>query len=118
MPVTTLPVTTLPVTTLPVTSALAGLLPHAGAMVLLGEIVGWETDLARAADFVDAMQGEIGATEGWARFNLMLAVGIVREAAALTTHQLRLERRHRGAVRRSTAQLLRRIVVEPGRQPA
>jgi benzaldehyde dehydrogenase (NAD) len=31
------------------------------------------------------MMGEIGATEGWARFNLMLAVGIVREAAALTT---------------------------------
>jgi len=29
--------------------------------------------------------GEIGATEGWARFNLMLAVSIVREAAALTT---------------------------------
>ena len=29
--------------------------------------------------------GEIGATEGWARFNLMLAAGMVREAAALTT---------------------------------
>ncbi len=29
--------------------------------------------------------GEIGATEGWARFNLMLAVSMVREAAALTT---------------------------------
>ncbi|MDG5489687.1 aldehyde dehydrogenase [Sphingomonas sp. BGYR3] len=40
---------------------------------------------ARAADFVDAMMTEIGATEGWARFNLMLAVGMVREAAALTT---------------------------------
>jgi acyl-CoA reductase-like NAD-dependent aldehyde dehydrogenase len=40
---------------------------------------------AKAAAFVDAMMGEIGATEGWARFNLMLAVGIVREAAALTT---------------------------------
>jgi benzaldehyde dehydrogenase (NAD) len=35
--------------------------------------------------FVEAMMGEIGATEGWARFNLMLAVGMVREAAALTT---------------------------------
>ena len=35
--------------------------------------------------FVDAMMGEIGATEGWARFNLMLAVGMVREAASLTT---------------------------------
>jgi acyl-CoA reductase-like NAD-dependent aldehyde dehydrogenase len=40
---------------------------------------------ARAADFVDAMMGEIGATEGWARFNLMLAAGMIREAAALTT---------------------------------
>jgi acyl-CoA reductase-like NAD-dependent aldehyde dehydrogenase len=40
---------------------------------------------AKAEDFVEAMKGEIGATEGWARFNLMLAVGMVREAAALTT---------------------------------
>ena len=40
---------------------------------------------SRADAFVAAMMGEIGATEGWARFNLMLAVGIVREAAALTT---------------------------------
>lgn len=40
---------------------------------------------ARASDFVAAMMGEIGATEGWARFNLMLAAGMVREAAALTT---------------------------------
>ncbi|MEG3153154.1 aldehyde dehydrogenase, partial [Sphingomonas sp. ZT3P38] len=41
--------------------------------------------MARGDQFVDAMMGEIGATEGWARFNLMLAVGMVREAAALTT---------------------------------
>ena len=40
---------------------------------------------AKADAFVDAMKGEIGATEGWARFNLMLAVGMVREAAAITT---------------------------------
>ncbi|MBN2972702.1 aldehyde dehydrogenase [Roseomonas aeriglobus] len=40
---------------------------------------------AKADQFVEAMMGEIGATEGWARFNLMLAVGMVREAAALTT---------------------------------
>lgn len=40
---------------------------------------------ARADPFVAAMMGEIGATEGWARFNLMLAVSMVREAAALTT---------------------------------
>ena len=40
---------------------------------------------ARADQFVDAMMGEIGATEGWARFNLMLGVSMVREAASLTT---------------------------------
>lgn len=40
---------------------------------------------ARVDDFVEAMQGEIGATEGWARFNHMLAVSMIREAAALTT---------------------------------
>jgi benzaldehyde dehydrogenase (NAD) len=40
---------------------------------------------ARAGQFVKAMTDEIGATEGWARFNLALAVGMVREAAALTT---------------------------------
>lgn len=39
----------------------------------------------KASEFVDAMMGEIGATEGWARFNLMLAAGMVREAAAMTT---------------------------------
>lgn len=49
--------------------------------------------LTRAADalaakgeaFVEAMVGEVGATAGWARFNLGLAVSMVREAAALTT---------------------------------
>ena len=35
--------------------------------------------------FVEAMMGETGSTAGWAMFNLNLAVGIVREAAALTT---------------------------------
>jgi benzaldehyde dehydrogenase (NAD) len=40
---------------------------------------------SKADDFVDAMMGEIGATKGWALFNLGLAVGMVREAAALTT---------------------------------
>jgi len=40
---------------------------------------------AKAPQFVAAMMGEIGATEGWARFNLMLAAGMVREAAAMTT---------------------------------
>jgi acyl-CoA reductase-like NAD-dependent aldehyde dehydrogenase len=35
--------------------------------------------------FVAAMMGEIGATAGWAMFNLALAAGMVREAASLTT---------------------------------
>jgi acyl-CoA reductase-like NAD-dependent aldehyde dehydrogenase len=51
------------------------------------------TLLVRAADalekrrdaFVKAMMDEIGATAGWAMFNLMLAAGIAREAAAITT---------------------------------
>ena len=40
---------------------------------------------ARAEPFVEAMMNEIGATRGWAMFNLGLAASIVREAAALTT---------------------------------
>ena len=40
---------------------------------------------AKADAFVEAMKTEIGATEGWARFNLMLAAGMLREAGALTT---------------------------------
>ncbi|MDQ4419314.1 aldehyde dehydrogenase [Sphingobium sp. DEHP117] len=40
---------------------------------------------AKMADFIVAMMNEIGATEAWARFNVMLAAGMMREAAALTT---------------------------------
>ena len=40
---------------------------------------------AKKDEFVAAMMGEIGATAGWAMFNLGLAVGMVREAASLTT---------------------------------
>jgi benzaldehyde dehydrogenase (NAD) len=40
---------------------------------------------SRTADFVAAMMAETGATEGWVRFNLMLAASMIREAAALTT---------------------------------
>jgi acyl-CoA reductase-like NAD-dependent aldehyde dehydrogenase len=40
---------------------------------------------ARKDDFVAAMMAETGSTAGWAMFNLMLATGMVREAAALTT---------------------------------
>ena len=41
--------------------------------------------VAKSQQFVEAMQSEIGATKGWAMFNLMLASSMVREAAALTT---------------------------------
>jgi acyl-CoA reductase-like NAD-dependent aldehyde dehydrogenase len=40
---------------------------------------------ARADSFVDAMADELHASEPWARFNVMLGAGMVREAAALTT---------------------------------
>lgn len=40
---------------------------------------------ARTNDFAAAMMTEIGATEGWARFNAGLAVSMTREAAAMTT---------------------------------
>ena len=40
---------------------------------------------SRAADFVTTMMAETGATEGWVRFNLMLAASMIREAASLTT---------------------------------
>ena len=40
---------------------------------------------SKQADFVDAMMSEIGATAGWAMFNLGLAAGMIREAAAITT---------------------------------
>lgn len=40
---------------------------------------------ARADDFVDAMVSEVGATAGWAMFNVMLAADMLRESASLTT---------------------------------
>src|SRR5579864_543741 len=40
---------------------------------------------ARANAFVQAMADELRASEPWARFNVMLGAGMVREAAALTT---------------------------------
>src|SRR5690348_1705102 len=41
--------------------------------------------MARKDAFIAAMMGEVGATAGWAMFNLGLAAGMVREAASLTT---------------------------------
>src|SRR5271169_4388978 len=40
---------------------------------------------ARKDEFVRAMMNEVGATAGWSMFNLALAAGMIREAAALTT---------------------------------
>ena len=40
---------------------------------------------ARTPDFIDAMMNEIGSTAPWAGFNVMLASGILREAASMTT---------------------------------
>jgi benzaldehyde dehydrogenase (NAD) len=40
---------------------------------------------ARADACIQAMADELHASEPWARFNIMLGVGIVREAASLTT---------------------------------
>ncbi|WP_108483137.1 aldehyde dehydrogenase [Oceaniglobus ichthyenteri] len=40
---------------------------------------------ARADEIVAAMKDEIGATEGWARFNVMLGSEMLIEAAAMTT---------------------------------
>lgn len=40
---------------------------------------------ARGAGIADAMADEIGATAAWSGFNIMLASGMLREAAAMTT---------------------------------
>lgn len=56
--------------------------PNARRAVLMKAAAELET---RAPQFIDAMMGEIGATQGWAGFNLALAAGVVREAAAMTT---------------------------------
>ncbi len=56
--------------------------PNARRAVLMNAAATLE---AKKDDFIDAMMGEIGATAGWAMFNLTLAAGMVREAAALTT---------------------------------
>ncbi|MEO8722550.1 MAG: aldehyde dehydrogenase [Sphingobium sp.] len=62
--------------------AWAAMGPNARRAVLMKAAVALE---ARADAFVEAMMGEIGATKGWAMFNLGLAASMVREAAALTT---------------------------------
>ncbi|EIZ78536.1 aldehyde dehydrogenase [Novosphingobium sp. Rr 2-17] len=56
--------------------------PNARRAVLMKAAAGLE---ARKDQFVAAMMTETGSTAGWAMFNLNLAAGTVREAAALTT---------------------------------
>jgi benzaldehyde dehydrogenase (NAD) len=56
--------------------------PNARRALLMNAATALE---ARKDDFVSAMMTEVGATAGWAMFNLMLAAGMIREAAAITT---------------------------------
>src|ERR1700755_1999152 len=56
--------------------------PHARRALLSAAADALE---ARADAFVDAVREELRASEPWARFNVMLGAGMVREAAALTT---------------------------------
>src|SRR5689334_16613973 len=62
--------------------AWADLGPNARRAVLMKAADALE---ARKDQFVAAMLAETGSTAGWALFNLGLAAGMVREAAALTT---------------------------------
>jgi len=62
--------------------AWAAMGPNARRAVLMKAAVALE---GKKDDFVAAMMGEIGATAGWAMFNLGLAASMIREAAALTT---------------------------------
>jgi benzaldehyde dehydrogenase (NAD) len=56
--------------------------PNTRRALLMSAAVALES---RKDEFVRAMMAEIGATAGWAMFNLMLAAGMIREAASLTT---------------------------------
>ncbi len=56
--------------------------PNARRAVLMKAAVALES---KADAFVEAMMSEIGATKGWAMFNIGLAASVLREAAALTT---------------------------------
>ncbi|MEP7348712.1 MAG: aldehyde dehydrogenase [Sphingorhabdus sp.] len=56
--------------------------PNARRAILMKAATALES---RADAFVEAMMAEIGATKGWALFNVGLAASMVREAAAITT---------------------------------
>jgi vanillin dehydrogenase len=40
----------------------------------------------RVPDFIGVLTRETGASDGWARFNVHLAIGMFKEAASITTH--------------------------------
>lgn len=63
----------------PVWSALG---PNARRAVLMKAA---DALVAKTDAFVEAMMNEIGATAGWAMFNVGLAASVIREAAAMTT---------------------------------
>jgi len=56
--------------------------PNARRAVLMNAAAALE---AKKEAFVAAMMAETGSTAGWAMFNLGLAAGMIREAAAITT---------------------------------
>jgi acyl-CoA reductase-like NAD-dependent aldehyde dehydrogenase len=56
--------------------------PNARRTVLMAAASALE---GKQAEFVAAMMQEIGATQGWAMFNLGLAASMLREAASITT---------------------------------
>ncbi|WOX07022.1 aldehyde dehydrogenase [Microbulbifer pacificus] len=56
--------------------------PNARRAVLMRAAVALE---GKQESLVEAMMNEIGATRGWAMFNLTLAVSMLREAASITT---------------------------------
>src|SRR5882724_8346543 len=60
----------------------SGVGPNDRRALLMSAAVALE---ARKDEFIRAMMAEIGATAGWAMFNLLLAAGMIREAASLTT---------------------------------
>lgn len=56
--------------------------PNARRAILSKAAIALES---RQSEFVEAMMNEVGATAGWAMFNLGLAASMLREAASLTT---------------------------------
>ncbi len=60
----------------------SGMGPNARRSVLMAAADALQN---KQSEFVEAMMNEIGATAGWAMFNLGLAASMLREAASITT---------------------------------